>query len=120
MTAADDLRALSAAATPGPWEDAGVEILGPGHVQHRRGVAYTWGPREYEDADLIVWCRNHADALANLIDAARGLLDEQREGVGQQACEYVTPCPKYHLDDTDRWCGWCRLIPALAALEADR
>ena len=71
MTAADDLRALSAAATPGPWEDAGVEILGPGHVQHRRGVAYTWGPREYEDADLIVWCRNHADALANLIDAAQ-------------------------------------------------
>ena len=71
MSAADDLRALSAAATPGPWEDAGVEILGPGHVQHRRGVAYTWGPREYEDADLIVWCRNHADALANLIDAAQ-------------------------------------------------
>ena len=75
MTAADDLRALSAAATPGPWEDAGVEILGPGHVQHRRGVAYTWGPREYEDADLIVWCRNHADALANLIDAASALAE---------------------------------------------
>ena len=118
MTAADELRALSAAATEGPWE---VDDRRMYHVIWRGADPVAGGmSADSTDAELIVWCRNHADALADLIDAARGLLDEQREGVGQQACEYVTPCPKYHLDDTDRWCGWCRLIPALAALEADR
>jgi hypothetical protein len=67
---ADDLRALSAAATPGPWDghyhtifeplentpdgEAGAEVADVGHP---------------EDLELIVWLRNHAEALADLIDA---------------------------------------------------
>ncbi len=50
---ADDLRALSAAATPGPWD-----------------VVYRLCP---EDGEICMWLRNHADALADLIDAARNV-----------------------------------------------
>ena len=74
MTAAEDLRALSAAATEGPWEtvmvsagrivdapEAGVAVAGCSVVLWR------------ENAELVVWCRNHADALADLIDAAHNM-----------------------------------------------
>jgi len=64
VTAADDLRALSAAATPGPW-------------WAMRGVMFddqtnaVGNATTIDNAELVVWCRNHADALANLIDAAQ-------------------------------------------------
>ena len=64
MTAADDLRALSAAATPGPW-------------WAMRGVMFddqtnaVGNATTIDNAELVVWCRNHADALADLIDAAQ-------------------------------------------------
>ena len=64
MTAADDLRALSTAATPGPW-------------WAMRGVMFddqtnaVGNATTIDNAELIVWLRNHADALADLIDAAR-------------------------------------------------
>ena len=64
MTAADDLRALPAAATPGPW-------------WAMRGVMFddqtnaVGNATTIDNAELVVWCRNHADALADLIDAAQ-------------------------------------------------
>lgn len=151
---ADDLRALSAAATPGPWgwrgNDDGAVELSALHSGYRRVLttvrsepciiyteaeglivtdeacddcraeaakmhdsfdgyrcpkeanlgtiwlqdldahvirpANTWAVREvpyrsdvvavqHPDAELIVWLRNHADALANLIDAASAVLE---------------------------------------------
>lgn len=69
MTAADDLRALSAAATEGPWE---VDDRRMYHVIWRGADPVAGGmSADSTDAELIVWCRNHADALANLIDAAQ-------------------------------------------------
>ena len=80
---ADDLRALSAAATPGPWD-----------------VVYRLCP---EDGEICMWLRNHADALADLIDAAHLVLPDFDGGVA------------YKLD-TDNLRG---LGNALLALEAD-
>ena len=80
---ADDLRALSAAATPGPWD-----------------VVYRLCP---EDGEICMWLRNHADALADLIDAAHLVLPDFDGGVA------------YKLG-TDNLRG---LGNALLALEAD-
>jgi len=70
MTAAD-LRALSAAATPGPWAPWGE----PGSYVHVWTSDERMVARDAltQDAELIVWLRNHADALADLIDAARAV-----------------------------------------------
>ena len=69
MTAADELRALSAAATEGPWE---VDDRRMYHVIWRGADPVAGGmSADSTDAELIVWCRNHADALADLIDAAQ-------------------------------------------------
>lgn len=76
---ADDLRALSGAATPGPWD-----------------VVYRLCP---EDEELVLLLRNHADALADLIDAA----------------EDANICK-----DIDH-CSMCRtLVDTLAALGGNR
>ena len=68
----DDLRALSAAATPCPWEQgpdpAADWMIAHGHEWPGAFVHPT-------DAVLVVWLRNHADALADLIDAARPFAD---------------------------------------------
>ena len=73
MTAADELRALSAAATEGPWE---VDDRRMYHVIWRGADPVAGGmSADSTDAELIVWCRNHADALANLIDAASALAE---------------------------------------------
>lgn len=68
MTAADDLRALSAAATPGPWRNGFPRVIAATGGE-ARDLAFSVS--RVADARLIVWCRNHADALANLIDAAQ-------------------------------------------------
>ena len=62
----DELRSLSAAATPGPWTADDLEVWGNGEA-----VAIGLMP---EDAVLIEWLRNHADALVDLIDATRSYL----------------------------------------------
>ena len=69
---ADDLRALSAAATPGPWYRAGSggSLLSEAT---KAPVNPSYGGRA-ADAELVVWLRNHADALADLIDAAGALV----------------------------------------------
>ncbi len=102
MSAADDLRALSAAATPGPWDQA----------EHAPWMIDSPGPAvaacvHEPDAELIVWLVNHAAALADLIDGVGGLIEAMEPidstvlGTGAcAACDYTT-----HL---------------LAALEADR
>lgn len=101
MSAADDLRALSAAATPGPWE-------APFGILSLKG---DW-PATPEDIVLIMWCRNHADALADLIDAARYI---RTTGHGEKLTDMTTcrcgdphPCPVLRTHD------------AIAALDADR
>lgn len=68
MTAADDLRALSAAATPGPWRNGFPRVIAATGGE-ARDLAFSVS--RVADARLIVWCRNHADALADLIDAAQ-------------------------------------------------
>ena len=68
MTAADELRALSAAATPGPWRNGFPRVIAATGGE-ARDLAFSVS--RVADARLIVWCRNHADALADLIDAAQ-------------------------------------------------
>lgn len=86
MTGAD-LRALAAAATPGPWEtpserrpwidtpvDIKVDEANWGGEGLRRMNLVMFEDDQawcHADVDLIVWLRNHADALADLIDAAQ-------------------------------------------------
>ena len=70
---ADELRALSAAATEGPWQPGrGLyhDILIRGPQPHP--LARNMGEA---NAELIVWLRNHADAIADLIDAAKALAE---------------------------------------------
>lgn len=66
MSAADDLRALTAAATPGPWHPDEDYIRGP-------GGEYVANVNRATNTELVVWLRNHADALADLIAAARAV-----------------------------------------------
>ena len=68
MTAADDLRALSVAATPGPWRNGFPRVIAATGGEARDPA---FSVSRVADARLIVWLRNHADALADLIDAAQ-------------------------------------------------
>ncbi len=101
MTAADELRALTAAATPGPWErcgggdSCGEPIYGDdrcgSHGRRNPLLSMIWkhgsddvwppahAPDPYRnpnpaDAALIVWLVNHAQAIVDLIDAADALV----------------------------------------------
>lgn len=118
MTAAEDLRALSAAATEGPWEtvmvsagrivdapEAGVAVAGCSVVLWR------------ENAELVVWCRNHADALADLIDAARLFVDP---ATPHEATCYSREAAMRAPRECPCDCGLDDLRDALAALEADQ
>ena len=84
MTAADDLRALSAAATEGPWTishrhihktEMDDESCGLGLEIDQWDEPMRGHISRSADARLTVWCRNHADALADLIDAASALAE---------------------------------------------
>ena len=101
MTAAD-LRALSAAATPGPWVAYKYGVV----ATDRDGTPYEpcgdyQDDMRWADKELIVWLRNHADALADLIDAAQEVRADMAAGA------------------VDCLAG-DRLHDALAALEADQ
>lgn len=101
MTAADELRALTAAATPGPWErcgggdSCGEPIYGDdrcgSHGRRNPLLSMIWkhgsddvwppahAPDPYRnpnpaDAALIVWLVNHAQAIADLLTAADALV----------------------------------------------
>ena len=73
----DDLRALSAAATPGPWHNGFPRVIA---ATGGEATDLAFSVKRPDDAELIAWLRNHADALADLIDAARALLADM-EGV---------------------------------------
>lgn len=108
MSAADDLRALSTAATPGPWSPWGD----PGSYVHiwtadERIVARSvLSP----DAEFIAWCRNHADAYADLADAVKAIQRHRPNAGGRdcRSCMRSWPCPTE------------RAHRALDALEANR
>lgn len=92
MSAADDLRALSAAATPAPWTPWGD----PGSYVHiwtadERIVARdTPAP----DAEFIAWCRNHADALTDLAEAVKAMSRHRtHSGTWCRSCGMPWPCP---------------------------
>ena len=69
MSAADDLRALAAAATPGPWTPDRPRF--PNIVcVNDNPAAFVAAFLEDPDADLIVWLVNHAQAIADLIEYA--------------------------------------------------
>lgn len=105
MSAADELRALTAAATPGPWDinPEQSHYLAP-QVRFGGGMGglSAHGLHDEADAALIVWCRNHAAALADLIDAANVMADRHAD------------------EDALVESPLLALRAALAALEADR
>jgi len=68
VSAADELRALTDAATPGPWRESGGYVWSN---EHPARVALACSDA---DAALIVWLVNHAQAIADLIDAADALV----------------------------------------------
>ena len=96
----DDLRALSAAATPGPWHNGFPRVIA---ATGGEATDLAFSVKRPDDAELIAWLRNHADALADLIDAAHLVLPDFDGGVA------------YKLG-TDNLRG---LGNALLALEAD-
>ena len=114
MSAADDLRALSAAATPGPWtishrcidktemddESCGLGLEIDQWDEPMRGHISLSA-----DARITVWLRNHADAFADLIDAAREVRDDMAAGALD-----------YHVQAANRLSG-VRLHEALTALD---
>jgi len=117
-TAADMLRELDAAATPGPWNVSSTEAVG-GDLVAEAGVASIWAPTgtisggspderdrdEYRDAAAIIALRNAAPALADLL-----MLFEAQ--VGAEECT----CWSWHVDL--RPCLECRRAAALAAVTA--
>ena len=105
MSAADDLRALSAAATPGPWE-------APFGILSLKG---DW-PATPEDIVLIMWCRNHADALTDLADTVKAI--PRHYPYGGPEVEDVTG--KCLVCGTSWPCPTERAHRALDALEANR
>jgi hypothetical protein len=114
MSAADDLRALTAAATPGPWAPWGD--LGPYvHIwtaDERIVARDTPAP----DAEFIAWCRNHAGALADLADTVKAI--PRHYPYGGPEVEDVTG--KCLVCGTSWPCPTERAHRALDALEANR
>lgn len=103
MSAADDLRALTAAATPGPWHPDEDYIRGP-------GGEYVANVNRATNTELVVWLRNHAAALTDLIEWANDAphhdgCNARHNGSPQPAAARPYPCK-------------CGRYAALAALEA--
>ena len=122
VSAADELRALTAVATPGPWE------VSKRNTYRGKVAATGWGAsvfttvdpspewisdsidRAAKDAELIVWLRNHAAALTDLIEWANDAphhdgCNARHNGSPQPAAARPYPCK-------------CGRYAALAALEA--
>lgn len=102
---ADDLRALSVAATPGPWRAYKYGVIGSGDLRNGDVCGDYQDDMRWDDKALIVWLRNHADAIADLIDAAREVRDDMAAGALD-----------YHVQAANRLSG-VRLHEALTALD---
>ena len=99
---ADELRALTAAATPGPWHPDEDYIRGP-------GGEYVANVNRATNTELVVWLRNHADVLADMADAVKAMSRHRtHSGTWCRSCGMPWPCPTE------------RAHRALDALEADR
>lgn len=71
MSAADELRALTDAATPGPWDGHRHTIFEPiDNTPDGEAGAEVADVDHPEDLELIVWLVNHAQAIADLIEYA--------------------------------------------------
>lgn len=71
MTVVSELRRLLAEATDGPWHKSGsLAVYSSGESARCVDVCY----RE-TDAALIVALRNHADALLDVVEEARRVID---------------------------------------------
>ena len=87
MSAADELRALTDAATPGPWRESGGYVWSN---EHPARVALACSDA---DAELIVWLVNHAQAIADLWDdnarlrAAIGTACTDLEGIDDHVAD---------------------------------
>lgn len=120
----DDLRALEAAATPGPWAQ---QDSWPGHVVPQAHARRPWGfaadpevqKRDYAqviatvikpetnsaDAALIAAARNALPALLAIGETAQRVTELHRMGAGgdswweaiERLCEAVEGC--YHAED---------------------
>lgn len=119
--AADDLRVLSAAATEGPWkfnpqwdpDSVWMDINGD---NDRTGIANA----QTKDAELIVWLRNHADAIVDLIDATAAVVESERTQEHGPTWYPELPVETCMFCEGAWPCATQRLRDALAALEADR
>lgn len=118
MTAADDLRALSAAATPGPWTishrcidmtEMDDETCGLGLEIDQWDEPMRGHISLSADARLTAWLRNHADAIAGLIAAVR-FMPTHGSDPGVSYC---------FICNNDAPCSTERVQVALAALDAD-
>ncbi len=86
-------------------QDLDAHVIRPANTWAVREVPYRSDvvAVEHPDAALIVWCRNHADALADLIDAARYI---RTTGHGEKLTDMTTcrcgdphPCPVLRTHD---------------------
>ncbi len=70
------LRALSAAATPGPWRDC----HDPAHFDTPAigSASFSYYISKIEDARLIAYLRNHADAIAEALEALEMIAQYRR------------------------------------------
>ena len=94
MSAADELRALTAAATPGPWDGHRHTIFEPiDNTPDGEAGAEVADVDHPEDLELIVWLVNHAQAIADLWDdnarlrAAIGTACTDLEGIDDHVAD---------------------------------
>jgi len=108
-TAADMLRELDAAATPGPWDaEGGLSIMAgtrPDHLWIASAITRKGGAIDEANMAATAALRNAAPALADLL-----MLFEAQ--VGAEECT----CWSWHVDL--RPCLECRRAAALAAVTA--
>ena len=122
MKGLDDLRALEAAATPGPWSESHHHVwwtpadapefpLASLDTDDEHYGFSSTGRRKDADAALIAAARNALPALLDVADAARAALDPTQCSCSAEMPHSDGDCPVVDL---------AALRAALARLEAGR